>query len=133
MKRLVSILMAMLPFCMFATESGAKVNVGTQISLGRPHPIGGATRPSKAPENILVPVEVVYDECNDVLYFYDENNDVVSFFIYDEEGNCVSQGACIFDENHSYTISPGLGTGTYTIIVLINNIEYFGCIDVEER
>lgn len=133
MKRLVSVLMAMLPLCMLTLESSSKENVGAQISLRLRHPIGGATRPSKAPEIILVPVEVAYDEFNDVLYFYDENDDTVSFFIYNDEGNCISDGACVFDEYHSYSMSPGLGTDTYMIVVLINGVEYFGCIDIEER
>lgn len=132
MKRLVSILMAMLTFCLLTLEGSAKVNAGTQISLRRSHPISGATRPSKAPANTLVPIEVAYDESNDVLYFYDEYDDTVSFLIYDDEGVCVSQGACAFDENHSYSISPGLETGSYTIVVLINDVEYYGFFDVEE-
>lgn len=132
MKRLVSILMAMLTFCLLTLEGSAKVNAGTQISLRRSHPIGGATRPSKAPVNTLAPTEVAYDEYDDVLYFYDEYDDTVSFLIYDGEGVCVSQGACAFDENHSYYISLGLEAGTYTIVVLINDVEYYGYFDVEE-
>ncbi len=132
MKRLVLIFMAMLTLCLSTLEISASVNRGSQITLRPSHPIGGATRPSKAPSTTLVPVEVAYDEFNDVLCFYDENADTVSFFIYDEEGVCVSQGACDFDENYSYSISLGLDAGAYTIVVFINDVEYYGFFDVEE-
>lgn len=132
MKRFIKIFSFALVLSLFFTNAYTAVVNGTQISLRRSYPVGGVTRPSRCPAQTTSPVEVFLDYYNGVVTFVGNNDDTVSFFIYDDEGVCVSQGACSFDENHSYSISLCLEKGTYTIVVLINDVEYYGVFDVEE-
>lgn len=132
MKRLFFILSVVLTLGMLTLESSANVTNETQISLRRHPPIGGATKPSKAPVPTYAPIVLTYDELNNKLNFYDENNDIVSFCVYNNVDDSVLHEICDFDENHSYSTSLDLNAGSYTIIVQINGIEYFGTFDIEE-
>lgn len=131
MKKEIKIL-CLLVFCMFSSTMNAKMSENAPITLRRYHPIGGATRPSKAPAINSLSLELTLDESSKVLYFYDEDNNNVSYSIYDYEGYLIMHDVCNFNENHSYSNSVSLDFGTYTIIVLINDIEYIGIIDINE-
>lgn len=131
MKRLFLILSVTLAFCTFTQESIANIVSGYQISLRRHIPIGGATKPSKAPGYMYAEIELTYDEYNNELHFYDENEDVVFFSIYNNDGDCFCQDTCDFDDEHSFSVSLNLNAGQYTIIVQINGVDYFGAFYVE--
>lgn len=131
MKRLFLILSVTLTLCTFTQESIANVVTGYQISLRRHPPISGATKPSKAPGYMYAEIELTYDEYNNELHFYDENEDVVFFSIYNNDGDCICQDTCDFDDEHSFSVSLNQNAGQYTIIVQINGVDYFGAFYVE--
>ena len=61
MKRFIKIFSFALVLSLFFTNAYSTVVNGTQISLRRSYPIGGATRPSRCPAQTTVPVEVFLD------------------------------------------------------------------------
>lgn len=131
MKKEIKILF-LLAFCMFSSTMNAKMSENAPITLRRYHPIGGATRPSKAPENNILSLEVRFDESYNVLYFYDEDNNDVSYSIYNSEGSLMTFDVCYFNENNFYSKMVSLQSGTYIIVVFINDVEYHGSIEVNK-
>lgn len=135
MKRTIQILSIALAFCLFATEGFSKVSYGTQISLRRPYPVvGGNTGPSRTPANTDFPVDVFYDNFTKIMSFIGDCEDDISYIIYDEEGASVLQGICSFNQEGYYSVSLGaLQTGAYTIVVIVNDTDYYGTFNIEEQ
>ncbi|OYP60235.1 hypothetical protein [Prevotella sp. P3-122] len=133
MKRFIKSFSVALVWSLFFTNAYSTVINGSQISLRRSYPIGGATRPSRCPAQTTSPVEVYFDFNSGIVTFIGNNDGEVSFIIYNAEGDIETSDSCNFNDNGEYSIllSP-LSEGTYTIVVFVNEVEYFGIIEIEQ-
>lgn len=132
MKRFIKILSIALVLNLFFTNAYSTVSDGTQICLRRSYPIGGATRPSRCPAQTTSPVEVFLDSYSDLITFVGNNDDEVSFIIYNEDGGVVTFGSCVFnDDGENSTLLSPIQDGTYSIVVIVNEVEYFGTFEIE--
>lgn len=133
MKRFIKIFSFALVLSLFFTNAYSAVINGTQISLRRSYPIGGATRPSRCPAQTTSPVEVFLDYYSGLVTFVGNNDDEVSYIIYNEDGDIETSGSCVFNEDGEYsTLLSLLPDGTYTILVIVNDVEYFGTFEIEQ-
>lgn len=133
MKRFIKSFSVALVWSLFFTNAYSTVINGSQISLRRSYPIGGATRPSRCPAQTTLPVEVFLDYYSGLITFVGNKDDEVSYIIYNEDGDIETSDSCNFNDDGEYSksLSP-LQDGTYTIVVIINEVEYFGIIEIEQ-
>lgn len=133
MKRFIKIFSYALVLSLFFTNAYSTVVNGTQISLRRSYPIGGATRPSRCPAQTTLPVEVFLDYYSGLITIVGNKDDEVSYIIYNEDGDIETSDSCNFNDDGEYStsLSP-LPDGTYTIVVFVNENEYFGTFEIEQ-
>lgn len=133
MKRFIKIFSVALVLSLFFTNAYSTVISGSQINLRRSYPIGGDTRPSRCPAQTTSPVEVFLDYYSGLVTFVGNNDDEVSYIVYNEGGDIETSGSCAFngDGEYSSSLSP-LSDGTYTIVVIVNEVEYFGTFEIEQ-
>ena len=133
MKRFLKFLSLALALGLFYTNAYSAVINGTQISLRRSYPIGGATRPSRCPAQTTTPVEVFLDDYSGLVTIGGNNDDDVSYIIYNEDGDIETSGFCDFNDDGEFsTLLSSLQDGTYTIVVSVNEVEYFGTFEIEQ-
>lgn len=109
-------------------------NKGKEVKLEKvTHPIGKISGPSRVPANVMLPLQVFYDEDASTLIFSDSELDEVSFAIYESDDTIVMQDMCIFNDEGEYSVSlDGLSAGTYSVSVILNGTEYLGVFEISE-
>ena len=90
--------------------------------------LGGILKPSKAPaKHHSWSICVYLDETNQNLELFSTSNETISYYLYNEDGEDVSNGIISFIENDYSSIYLGILTeGVYTIDIICNGITYEG-------
>lgn len=91
----------------------------------------GTNRPSRAPANKSISLNVFHDDGSQQLTLTDSSNGVYSYFIYNEEEETISQGTLSFGNNDSLYIDLwGFQSGTYVLEIICGGCTYSGTFEI---